>query len=68
MDDVVGVLDGSCTQCDGADKSNCAAATCADGYENFQDGVGCTGASISDALLASMLPSQLALVAAMCPH
>ena len=42
MDTIVGVVDGSCTACDGAAASTCSAATCSPGYHTFADGVGCT--------------------------
>jgi hypothetical protein len=43
MDGVTGVVDGSCTDCDGSASSNCAAATCETGYHTFVGGVGCSG-------------------------
>ena len=43
MDSIVGVIDGSCTDCDGATAADCAAATCETGYHTFVDGVGCSG-------------------------
>jgi hypothetical protein len=43
MDGVTGVVDGSCTDCDGSALSNCAAAACETGYHTFVDGVGCSG-------------------------
>jgi len=42
MDAVVSVVDGSCTDCDGATASDCAAATCEAGFQTFSDGVGCS--------------------------
>ena len=46
MDAVTGVVGGSCTDCDGFETSDCAAATCDTGYHTFVDGVGCSGTSI----------------------
>jgi hypothetical protein len=43
MNAVVGVEDGSCMDCDGPAAEDCAAATCASGYNTFMDGVGCSG-------------------------
>ena len=49
MDDVVGVVDGSCTACDGAAASTCSAASCESNLHYFVDGVGCTScAAIMD--------------------
>jgi len=42
MDGVDGVEDGSCTDCDGANPADCAAATCDMGYHTFVAGVGCS--------------------------
>ena len=42
MNAVVGVLDGSCTACDGAAAGTCSAATCESNFHTFVDGVGCT--------------------------
>jgi hypothetical protein len=43
MDSVVGVLDGSCTKCNGTEVIDCYAATCEPANHTFEDGVGCTG-------------------------
>ena len=43
MNDIAGVLDGSCTQCGGSNPGNCTSASCDTGYHSFVDGVGCSG-------------------------
>ena len=42
MNAVVGVLDGSCTACDGAAAGTCSAATCESNFHTFVNGVGCS--------------------------
>jgi len=42
MNDIAGVLDGSCTQCGGSNPGNCTSASCDTGYHSFVDGVGCS--------------------------
>ena len=43
MDAIVGVVDGSCTACDGnGAATTCSSATCSPGYHTFVDGQGCT--------------------------
>ena len=47
MNEVDGVEDGSCTDCDGTASADCAAATCNTDYHTFADGVGCSGLAAS---------------------
>jgi hypothetical protein len=47
MDAIAGVTDGSCTDCDGPNPADCAAATCDTDYHSFVDGVGCAGGPYS---------------------
>ena len=43
MDSVAGVVDGSCTDCDGPDATDCAVADCETNYHSFASGIGCFG-------------------------
>jgi hypothetical protein len=43
MNDVVSVVDGTCTDCDGPISADCSDASCATGYTSFVAGVGCSG-------------------------
>jgi hypothetical protein len=43
MNEIVGVTDDSCTDCDGPNVADCAVALCDTDYHTFVDGVGCSG-------------------------
>jgi hypothetical protein len=43
MNGVLGVVNGSCTSCDGFTAANCSVASCSSGYHSFVGGVGCSG-------------------------
>ena len=48
MNDVTGVVGGSCTNCDGATAAHCAVATCKKGFHTFAAEVGCAGSSADE--------------------